>query len=402
MPTYSQQNFIDDLDGLVHGKSSSLKNRQNTLNRSVRDVLDDLDLRSTKRKVVAAPNLFNDVFDYTCPSDLKGSAIIDVDPQVRRTEDSDIILTTEEEFNRMSSFRKLMIAIGNDSMVRKLKISLRLDDDQLVISELDSLTLSGGTWAAFGDAENLTADLDNFIKGNGSINWDISSAGGTTAGIQNTGLDAFDIDDYTPAGSAFVWAYLTSATNVTNFILRIGQDASNYKSKTVTTVNEGTSFVSGWNLLRFDLQSMTSVGSPSDLSCDYVTIYMTKDGAKISETDYRFDWLVLKRGKIHNIHYYSKYGWQTSAGVWIENSTATTDKLNADTDEYNIILMKAATIASMELRDYDDVKMYEKSYTDKMKKYKMDNTSERKTLITEYYSLGTIDGFRGIEQNQNG
>jgi hypothetical protein len=56
----------------------------------------------------------------------------------------------------------------------------------------------------------------------------------------------------------------------------------------------------------------------------------------------------------------------------------------------------------MELRDYDDVKMYEKSYTDKMKKYKMDNTSERKTLITEYYSLGTIDGFRGIEQNQNG
>jgi len=129
---------------------------------------------------------------------------------------------------------------------------------------------------------------------------------------------------------------------------------------------------------------------------------MTKDGAKISETDYRFDWLVLKRGKIHNIHYYSKYGWQTSAGVWIENSTATTDKLNADTDEYNIILMKAATIASMELRDYDDVKMYEKSYMDKIKKYKMDNTSERKTLITEYYSLGTIDGFRGIEQNQNG
>jgi hypothetical protein len=402
MPTYSQQNFIDDLDGLVHGKSSSLKNRQNTLNRSVRDVLDDLDLRSTKRKVVAAPNLFNDVFDYTCPSDLKGSAIIDVDPQVRRTEDSDIILTTEEEFNRMSSFRKLMIAIGNDSMVRKLKISLRLDDDQLVISELDSLTLSGGTWAAFGDAENLTADLDNFIKGNGSINWDISSAGGTTAGIQNTGLDAFDIDDYTPAGSAFVWTYLTSATNVTNFILRIGQDASNYKSKTITVTNEGTAFVAGWNLLRFDLQSMTSVGSPSDLSCDYVALYMTKDGAKVSETDYRFDWLVLKRGKIHNIHYYSKYGWQTSAGVWIENSTATTDKLNADTDEYNIILMKAATIASMELRDYDDVKMYEKSYMDKMKKYKMDNMSERKTLITEYYSLGTVEGFRSVEQDQNG
>ena len=398
---YTQQNFIDELDGKLHGKSSNLMNRQKLINSAVRKVLSDLDIRSTKRSIASAPKLFNGVFDYTCPADIKELAIIDVFPQVNRSLDSEIILTTPEEFSRMSSFRKLMMAIDNDSGLRKLKISLEIDDDELVISELDSLTSGGGTWSGFGDGENLTADSDNFIKGNGSINWDISSAGGTTAGIQNTGLDSFDISDYTPSGSAFTWVFLTSATDVTNFILRIGQDSSNYKSKTVTTTNEGTSFVAGWNLLRFDLQSMTTVGSPTDTDCDYVTIYMTKDSGKVSETDYRFDWLVLKRGKINNISYYSKYGWQTSAGVWIENSTTTTDLLNADTEEFDLFITKAAEIGSQELRDYDDYKIYKNDYKNDSFNYKMNYMSERKTVINEYYSLGTVDGFRGIDNNND-
>ncbi len=396
---YTQQNFIDELDGKLHGKSSSLMNRQKVINRAVRKVLSDIDIRSTKRKVVSAPKLYNGVFNYTCPSDLKDFAIIDVFPQVNRSLDSEIILTTPEEFSRMSSFRKLMMAIDNDSGLRKLKISLEIDDDELVISELDSLTSGGGTWTSFGDGENITADLDNFVKGNGSINWDISSAGGTTAGITNASLNSFDIDDYTPAGSAFVWAYLTSATDVTNFILRIGQDSSNYKSKTITTTNEGTAFVNGWNLLRFDLQSLSSTGSPTETSCDYVALYMTKAAGKVSETDYRFDWLVLKRGKINDISYYSKYGWQTSAGVWIENSTTTTDLLNADTEEFDLFVIKAAELGSQELRDYDDYKIHKADYKNDSFIYKMNNMSERKTIINEYYSLGTVEGFRSIDNN---
>ena len=392
MPQYTQANLSSNLDGMVHGKVSNLVDKQVTMNRAVRFVLGDLDVRSAKRKSVISPNLFDDVYDYTCPTDLKGEALIDILPQINRSIDSQIELTTEEEFDRKKSFNKLMAAFSDNSFVRKLRLSMSIDDDQLLIAELDALTSGGGTWIGFGDGENLTVDLDNFFKGNGSINWDISAAGGVTAGIQNVGLDPFDIDDYTPAGSAFVWVYITSITDITNFILRIGQDASNYKSKTVTVTNEGTAFVQGWNLLRFDLQSLTTVGAPTETDCDYVALYMTKAAGKISETDYRFDWLVLKRGRIHSVLYYSKYGWQTSAGVYIENSTVTTDLLNVDTEEFELISIKAAEFAAQELKDYDDWKIHREDYKEKRKSYLRSTPSEAKIITNGYYRFGTVEG----------
>lgn len=392
MPEYTYDEFEDEVDGMVHGKIANLTDKRKTLNRAVRFVVGDVDLRSTKRRSTVSPNLFNDIYDYSCPTDLKGTALIDISPQVSRTKDSDLRLTTEEEFDRLKTIDLMMVAFSDRDFTRKLRVSMDIDDDELVISELDSLTSGGGTWAAFGDGTNLTADLDNFVKGSGSINWDISAVGGTTAGIYNEGLDASDISDYLAAGSGFVWHYITSATNITNFILRLGSSASAYHAKTVTTVNEGTAFVAGWNLLRFDLQSLSDTSSPDDESITYVALYMTKAAGKVSETDYRFDWLVLKRGKIHNVLYYSKYGWQTTGGTWIENSTATTDVLNVDTEEFELMTIKAAEFASQELTDYDDVKYFAGQYsnpagTGKRDQYVLKWPSEAKVMITTYYDI---------------
>jgi hypothetical protein len=208
-----------------------------------------------------------------------------------------------------------------------------------------------GDWVVFGDGTNLTRDTENYVKGNASLNWDISAAGGTTAGIQNSLLDDFDISDYAGNGSAFVWAYITSATNLTNFILRIGNDSSNYYAITITATNEGTAFEAGWNLLRFDMVNKAETGAVDKTTCDYVALYMTKAAGKISETDYRFDNLVLKIGDHFNVVYYSKYGWQSNAGVWLENSTADTDLVNCDTDEYGLIIAKYAELCEQHLKN---------------------------------------------------
>jgi len=392
MPVYTYQNLYDDVNGMVHQKIANLVTPLRTLNRAVRFVVGDIDLRSTKRRVAAAPNLFNDVYDYTCPTDMKGTALIDIAPQVSRSEDSDVRLTSEEEFDRLKTIDLMMVAFSDRDFTRKLRISMDIDDDELLISELDSLTSGGGTWEAFGDGTNLTADLDNFVKGNGSINWDISAAGGTTAGIKNADLESSDISDFLSAGSAFVWAYITSTTNLTNYILRLGSSETVYHSKTVTTTHEGTAFVAGWNLLRFDLQSLTDTGTPDDEDITYAALYMTKAAGKVSETDYRFDWLILKRGKIHNVLYYSKYGWQSIAGTWIENSTALTDLLNVDTEEYELIAIKAAEYAAQELSDWNDVKYFQNEYsnpqgTGKKDQYILKWPSEAKVLITTYYNI---------------
>ena len=209
---YTQSVLQGLMNSRVGRKVLNLISPQNTMNEGVRRLLAKVDLRTTKRKSTTPPNLFNGVYDYACPTDLKGEKIIDLMPQINRTRDTELQLVSPAYFDRRKQLDKNLVSFLDKSGVRKLRYSMNIDDDELVISELDSLTSSGGTWTAYGDAENLTIDNFNYVKGNGCINWDISSAGGTTAGIYNDDLDEFDLSDYLSGGSVFVWTYIASTT----------------------------------------------------------------------------------------------------------------------------------------------------------------------------------------------
>ncbi len=384
---YTRAQLKSRVNAGIHGRIGVLLDENDFIDDVVRSVLGDIDLRTTIRRGTLTPKLFNGVYEYTAMTDLKEMGILDVPAQVKR-DNQEWYLVTPTEFERLKGqLPGAVIAVDHYNGTPKLLLSKDLDDINRVIAELDALTSGGGTWVLFGDAENLTRDADNYIKGNGSINFDISSAGGTTAGIQNTGLDLYDIDDFIGGnGAAFVWVYLSSATNVTNFILRLGKDnTANYITKTVTAAHDGTAFVDGWNLLRFDLTSYTTVGSPGTTSFDSAAIYMTKTAGKVSETDYRFDWLVLKRGEIYNVKYYSKYGWQSSAGVYKENSTDDSDYVNADTTEYELFVLKGKQMAAEEANEFEIAEKYSTQYETKKGRYTKQNPSERKIMSNEYH-----------------
>ena len=362
------------------------------INTAVKSVWGTVDIRTAKRKSTLTPRLFNDVYTYAAPTDLKGLGLIDIRPQAVDVAKPEWRLTTNEEFEREKSNHDDLVAIYDADGTRKIKISAEIDDDAMVISELDSLTSGGGTWALFGDGTNLTADDDNYVHGNACINWDISAAGGTTAGIQNTGLNTFDVTDYLSVGSAFCWVYLSSATNVTNLILRLGSSSTAYYSMTATTANDSTAFVAGWQLVRWDFNGKSTTGTPDDDGCDYAVMYMTKTAGKVSETDYRFDYLVVRKGDIWNLHYYTKYPWQSSAGTYIQDSTATTDYINTDADEYNLIVEKCVEQVAYALREYDDASIAKRNYTELLEQYKTRYPSESINFNSTYYNLGSISG----------
>ncbi len=395
---YTRSQLKQRMNAGIYGKQGMLIDSNETVNDAVRECFGNgfineqgryipLDFRSARRRTVLSPNLYNGIFDYTCPSDLAQSKIIDIPAQAKR-QDGEFFLvpTTEFELKR----QKGMVAIKDYNGSRILQISSQVDDNELLASELDSLTSgssSGSSWSLFGDAETLTADTDDYIKGNGAIKWNISSAGGTTAGIQHSSINSLDMTEYFGGTSSFfVWAKITSITNLTNYILRFGTDSSNYYSKTVTTQADGTAFVNGWNLLKFDVSSYSTTGTPTNTDIKYFVIYMTKTAGKISETDYKFDWLVLKRGVIHNIEYYSKYGWQSSAGAYKENSTEDLDLLVADSDEYQMIIKKSIALASKEVKEYDAAQLAESEFRNLARAYVMRNPSEAKIFTSEYYS----------------
>jgi hypothetical protein len=410
---YTQAQLKSDINRGIQGKIGMLISDEDTMNETVRSVNSKMELRSAKRRVALSPELYNGVFEYAAPADLMGKNLIDLPAQAKR-EDGEFFLVPAEEFRRSrgsntsdvgdsglsgdnfrpysyvynGTGRKGEVAIDDYNGQQVLLVDSRVDSKSVIVSELDGLASGASAdWALFGDGENVAKDDADFIKGAGSLKWDISSAGGTTAGIQNSSVNSLDVSDYLGGTSSFfLYAKINSPTNITNYKLRFGSDSSNYHEQTVTTQHDGTAFVAGWNLLRFPISSLTDTGTPVDTALTYFVMYMTKTAGKVSETDYKFDWLVLKKGSITNVAYYTKYGWQTAAGAYQENSSTSSDLLVADTDEYNIIVAEGRVIAAQEV-DLSETKIrsLKSDRNDLVEEYMIKNPSEAKLMTSGYY-----------------
>lgn len=366
----------------VQGKQDILSDPQETMNEAVREVLSEVRIRSTRRKQSLVPNLMNGQFEYAVVTDLHSDDIIDIPPNAARA-DGEFNLVPSEQFARAPKVGD--IAINDYNGIRSLLVFSKVDDDS---AQIDPLAVAGTSdWRLFGTATNVAATQDDAIKGNTSISYDLSASSGTTAGIYNDSIDAIDLTDYiSHPANAFTYARVTSATNLTNFKLRIGSSASAYYEFTVTTRNDGSAIIAGWNQLRFDLSAPTTTGSPVVTALTYVALFMTKTTAKVSENGYMFNFLEARKGKYADVLYYSKYGWQSSAGAYKENSTDPTDLLVADTDEYDLYVKKARCIAANEC-DLPDAQIARlvKQYADAAANYMLKNPSEDKTVVSSYY-----------------
>lgn len=383
--SFTRSDYYAKINSGIQGRIGMLTDVNGLMNEAAKEVVTKNDLRSSRRKTTLTPKLFNEVYQFAAPSDFDAYKIIDLPPQVKRN-GQEWFLISSEEFDRKKEGLHGYVAIDDFDGVKKILLALDMDDDTRTIASLDSLTSGGGTWSGFGDGENVEVDTDDYVKEYASLRWDIGSGATTTAGIVNTGLNSFDLTNYLGGnGAAFVWAYINSTTNLTNFILRLGSSSGNYYSKTVTAQHDGTAFVAGWNLLRFDLTSLTETGSVTDTAITYAVIYMTKTSGKINETDYRFDSLVLKKGSIYNIKYLSKFPWVSSAGTWKEESTDDTDLLVCETDEQQLFILKGREFASREINEFDMATEYANLYMAEQEKYRLRNPSEVKVMTSQYY-----------------
>lgn len=374
---YTRAELKSEINAGIKNKQGILVAFNDIVNRAVRQVISDVDLRSCKRTASLSPRLFTGIYDYAAPSDLKRRAIIDVYPQGQRTDSLEYNLVMPEEFER--SREGNTITVDDSDIVKKLRISANISDNTLVIGELDTV----GSWTALSGTTNLVATSDNYIHGVGGLSWDIDGTSSATAGITNYSITNFDWTIYRQH-SAFLWQYIPNKDNITNFILKIG-DPTNYITTTITTQSDGTAFKNGWNLLRWDLSNAVETGTIDTTTGSYASIVMTKALTKINVSGFISDYLVLKKGQIHQVSYYSKYGWQNAAGTYIEESTDDSDYIVADTDEINMFIFKGTEYAAGEV---DEEKIEAKSmkrYEAAVDKYTLENPSEAKLITSTYY-----------------
>jgi hypothetical protein len=382
--SYSYLDFKNAVNEGVHGKITSVIDIRAFLNRAVERVNGKLDLKSTIRTASLAPGIYGKQYTYPAPADLKGDSILDIKRQISRTEEFN--QTTSEQFDRTKDTYKSSLAVTETDGVSYLNIATELNTDETVISDCEDVS----EWTASADATNITLDENRYVNGRASIKYDLNS-GATTAVITGALTTSIDISEY-KNNEIFVWQYIPLTTALTSFTLKWGSSASDYYSATVTTTHEGLAFKVGWNLLRFTWPT-TDTGTPDDTAIDYIQLTINKTALMATSNDWRTDFIVARKGDIHDIVYYSEYYWKTAAGVYIPKSTADTDILVAGNEEFELYVSSACDLAGQPVRlEVLERQENEKGFRDKVVEYSESNPSEKKLVMTSYHNLSSIDG----------
>lgn len=357
------------------------------------NVISEIDPAETIRITQLSGKIFDRVYDYALPADVKGNKVIDIRPQVNRTVSDNFSQWLEEEFDLKKSLANNKLQVRFDDTTKSLRIDKELTVLQLV-NGCDGLT-DNGTWAATASATNLAADAIDYIEGAGSLSFDLSAAG-STGYIENSTMTQVDLSDIDEKGAFFLWVYLPAATNFTNVILRWGNSSTAYWSRTVTAPHTFSAFQNGWNLLRFDWSGATETGTVDPNTIDYLRVTFTYDGT--AQTGVKVDQIQAGLGKIFEIAYYSKYLFRDSSGTWIEKPTSDDDIINLDTDSYNLFIYETCYLIAQELQGEDasfDANFFEKKLrgdgTERnpglYKRYKKSNPGQTILPQSTYYQM---------------
>lgn len=409
-PTYTLSDLRTKVNYRIKGTIGSTT-QNGIINDAVRDVLSILDLRSTKRRVplsldgrnlIASESTMGiptsgeranileeqNKYYFHAPHDLKENALVDIERRYDKVNEFE--LTTAEQFHRRKYGYLYQMAVAEDSQMRRLLVSGIQDISNLAVHACNSYN-GNGTWAADGVGITAVATVtSDLVEGTGAIGFTTPSGTVTDGTITVSDMTAVDLSDYDDE-SIYLWIKIPFATGLTSFTLKWGSDASNYFSRTVTKTHDDTAFHVGWNLLRFPWADATETGTVDDDAIDYLQLAVTKGSTNTGTTGWVVDRIIACKDSKHDVIYYSKFGWQTSAGVYIENATGDTDVLNADATELELIILKAAEFCSSFLDVDKDEGKFKVKFDEKAELYGLNNPSERKIIIDTYQSVGSSD-----------
>jgi len=390
--SYSVSDLKQELTGVLHGTNLNQVDGLDVLiSRAGRKLVNEVDPIETVRIVQITPAIFDQVFDYQCPADLKDDRIIDIRPQVNRTIRDRFFQEYNEEFDmtkmwNWGSSPKNHFTVQHNTAVKSLRIGTNLIAG-LLVNAANSLN-NNGTWSVAGDASNLTLDSINYVYGGASLRCDLAAAG-SSGYFEVSDQSAIDLSRDEDQGSEFLWVYLPDASDFTSLNLRWGSSSAAYWHKTVTEAQDSTAFQDGWNLLRFDWASATQVGAPDDTSITYLRITANYNGD--AQSGFRINQFVSQLGTIYEIEYYSKFLFRDSTtGAFQETVTDDSNLINLDTTSYNLLFDLVAYFCAQQIQSTDgpfDYKYWQAEYEAEKARYVAKQRSQTIQPAQQYYTV---------------
>ena len=373
-----------ELAAVLHGTTlNKIQNLNGLHNRTARQLLGDIDPQETIRKTLTTTPLFNEVWDYACPVDLKGNRIIDISPQYYRNPG----YVVGQQYNQDFDIAKNQPQMGSEFTIQfnNAVKTIRINDTTLPQGIVLDTCEADTNWTAAGTASNLTENNINYASGSGSLSFDMT----TGVGYISETLDAeIDMSSQTNQASLFYYLYLPTGSEITSTEIRWGSSSGDYYSRTTATTNEGTAFQTGWNLIRADWLNASVIGSPDDTAIDYVYIGVT---ATATQTGICVDNIVSNMGLYRTLEYYSKYMYRdASTGAFQETVTDNSNLINLDTESYNLYFNLLAHFATQQVQGVSalnfDSTFFGQQYVEGRTRYTSLNKSQVQKPQTSYYT----------------
>lgn len=295
--------------------------------------------------------VFDGITHYAFPSDYDEMSYLDNDEQ-EYLDRARFKFQSYNEFEEDKDYRNDLAEIYDDGEVYlgcRYKVK---NAGTTLIDNAETLA----NYSVSGDAADLALDSVFFKEGNSSIRFTVTLATGSAV-ISNSFTSISDsvyLRKY-----VFRLIYLSGVPDA--ITLRFGNDSLNYLyTANITTQFDGRPLEAGaWNLVAFDLNTATTVGTLNSALFDYQAIVMTNapTGIYYVDSSYLRSWELLD-----NFFYYTKNAVKTSALVgketFIDPTTEdydTTDGLVGPREWANFIGYRAIILM---LADKQDDSLY--------------------------------------------
>lgn len=270
-------NLNDSVTAILQGLNlNNVTNLFTAYERTARQLAQNLSLPTARGR--SNITLYDGVTNYTCPTDIFGSNIIDLAPQgVTRHPNDFVYKKGTMDFDRTKDYLWNGSEVAFDSLngVDILRIVSTYPSPRL---EIDPMTATTG-WTAAGSASGLTLDENIFYQESASLRFNLT---GASAGTLTKTTSSVDFTKYVGTGVGFLAIRTPSATDLISITLKLGSSASDYYEVTSTTGFNGAFATGDWILVPFDFSTATTTGTPSLTVFDYTQITVTHSASMTS------------------------------------------------------------------------------------------------------------------------
>lgn len=351
---YTVYDLLTDIKGKIHGGDLPSSIRAN-LDEGRRQMIGKIKPAEMVRSAYIEQALYDQVDNYAIPEDVKYQDILDI-KELSKYRNLDTLQRPlaqvyQREFDQKN--RENVFSINWNSGVKTMSIyrPKGLHKYQhIVINECDSLT-ENGTWNVGGNVVNLRLDELNHITKKASLAFDINNSS-TSGFIENFTQKAVDINDYMNIGALFLWLSISQPTKLTSVKFIFGSNTTDlttdYFYSTVNQPHDNNEFVDAWNLLKYMLNSLTSVGNPNPKSISYIRVEFTTTGDEIPNCN--LDSIVARKGYVYEMSYNSSYCLiDSTTRAWKKYYEKNSDQFPFEEDTYQILMLETALVVQKNL-----------------------------------------------------